>query len=107
MKPVFVMVWAKSWRYPLIFVDQGAKIKPKCYVDNIFKTSWNMLRITLARTLCKHSNKMAQHHTPQTSPKIGVETIFQMFGPKKCGLHAPRILIPWIFGVVYPRKQGL
>ena len=19
------------------------------------------------------------------------------FGPKKCGLHAPRILIPWIF----------
>ena len=32
--------------------------------------------------------------TLQTSPKIGVETIFQIFGPKKCGLH---ILIPWIF----------
>ena len=94
MKPVSVMVWAKFWRCPLICVDQGAKIKPKCYVDNIFKTRWNMLRITSAKILCEHSNKMAQHHTPQTSPKIGVETIFQIFGPKKRGLHAPRILIP-------------
>ena len=40
MKPVSVMVWAaisKSWRSPLIFVNQGAKINAKCYVDNIFK----------------------------------------------------------------------
>ena len=40
MKPVSVMVWAavsKSWRFPLIFVDQGAKINAKCCVDNILK----------------------------------------------------------------------
>ena len=40
MKPVSVMVWAavsKSWRPPLIFVDQGEKINTKCYVDNILK----------------------------------------------------------------------
>ena len=35
MKPASVMVWAtvsKTWRSPLIFVDQGAKINAKCYV---------------------------------------------------------------------------
>ena len=37
MKPVSVMVISKSWRYPLIFFDQGAKINTKCYVDNILK----------------------------------------------------------------------
>ena len=40
MKPVSVMVWvvvSKSWRSPLIFVNQGAKINAKCYVDNILK----------------------------------------------------------------------
>ena len=40
VKPVSVMVWAavsKSWRFPLIFVDQSAKINAKCYVDDILK----------------------------------------------------------------------
>ena len=38
-----------------------------------------------------------------TSPKIGVETIFQIFGPKKCGLHISPDLNPMdFFGVVYP-----
>ena len=40
MKPVSVMVWtivSKSGRSPLIFVDQGAKINAKCFVDNILK----------------------------------------------------------------------
>ena len=40
MKPVSVMVWgavSKSWRSPLIFVDQGAKINAKRYVDRNVK----------------------------------------------------------------------
>ena len=40
MKPVSVMVWAtisKSWRCPLVFVHQGAKINTKCFVDSILK----------------------------------------------------------------------
>ena len=38
IQPASVMVWAavsKTWRSPLIFVEQGAKIDAKCYVENI------------------------------------------------------------------------
>lgn len=38
MKPASVMVWAavsETWRSPLIFVEQGAKINAKCYIENI------------------------------------------------------------------------
>ena len=36
MKPVWAAV-SKSWRSPLIFVDQSTKINAKCYADNILK----------------------------------------------------------------------
>ena len=40
MKLASVMVWAavsKTWRSSLIFVDQGAKIDAKFFVENILK----------------------------------------------------------------------
>ena len=37
-KPAYVMVWAavsESWKFPLIFVKEGAKINANSYIDDI------------------------------------------------------------------------
>ena len=47
MKPASVMVWAavsKTWKSPLIFVDQGAKINAKYYVDNILEPMFESVK---------------------------------------------------------------
>ena len=41
MKPASIMVWAavsKTWRSPLIFIDQSAKINAKYYVEKILES---------------------------------------------------------------------
>ena len=40
MKPASIMVWAgisKTWKSPLIFVEENSKVNAKSYIDNILK----------------------------------------------------------------------
>lgn len=71
MKPASVMVWAavsKTWRSPLIFVDQDVKINAKCYVETILKPMLESAKDHFSKdTLWTFQQDGATSHTANVS----------------------------------------
>ena len=70
-KPASVMVWAavsKTWKSPLIFVKQGAKVNTNVYINDILAPA---LRESTLEIKILPSNRTVLPLTPPTKPKLG------------------------------------
>ena len=82
MKLASVMVLAavsKSMTSPVIFVDQGAKMNAKCYVQNNLKPMLESSKNRFGEKICGYFNQTARHYTHRMSVKTGAMIIFHGF----------------------------
>ena len=101
-KPASVMVWAavsKTWKSPLIFVKQGAKVNTNVYIDDILAPALRDMKEHF-----KNEDFTIQQDgapfTPLTKPKLGAKRISRGFGARNCGLLHRPISTQWtsVFG---------
>ena len=86
MKSAFVMVWAavsKTWRSPLIFIDQNAKINDKYYVENILEPMLKSAKDHLSNnTLWTFQQDGAMSHTTNVAQNWCREHISRFWSKK-------------------------
>ena len=86
------MVWAaisKSCRSPLIFVDPGAKINAKCYVDNILKPMLEYAKdhfVDIPTRWCNVTQNWCRDHIPNFWSK-------EMWPPRSLDLNSMDFLV--------------
>ena len=93
-----VMVWAaicKRGKLPLVFIEDGAKMNQKYYLDKILKAHLlpeaQKLFGTSSELIIFVFNKTKQHHTPQKLSNSGVKQIYRTSFQKMNGHPAHQI----------------
>ena len=101
-KPVSVMIWAavsKTWKYPLIFVKQGANVNTNVYIGYILVPA---LRDIIEHFKTKEFTiqQNGASSPPPIKPKLGEKTTSSGFGARNCGLIHRPISTQWtsVFG---------
>ena len=101
-KPPFVMVWAtvlKTWKSPLIFVKQSAKVNTNVHIDDILAPALRDMKEHF-----KNEDFTFQQDgilfTPLAKPKLGVEIISGGCEARNWGLFHRPISTQWtsVFG---------
>ena len=98
MKPASVMVWAavfKSWRSPLIFVEEMVKINARVYIEKILTPMLESADDHFGDDTLWTFQQDGANTTQQISPRTGAVTIFHNSGRKRNGLHAPQTSTRW------------
>ena len=93
------MVWiaiSKTWKSPIIFVPQGAKVNTNAYIETILTTALQAAKNHFKKSRSS-SNKTVHYHTRPRRHRSGAKTIFQDFGAKRFGHLHHQISTRWTF----------